>query len=206
MNQVAPSEFEDWTRLEQDLESGIKLVPLTQNHTNALISAFTDDSSSVRIAMPWLDSSLSIEFQISTFIVDVTSGPNSNHYHHWVLIDTDTDEIVGLIGFDVVRFRTVERKSLSRGIHWNLGYWIAPDYRRRGLASDSIDIMINIAAKCGVDVVQLSANPLNVGGIITIRSAVQRHGGINSEFGVELIEDNEGNMVEYEAYWILTGE
>ena len=123
-----------------------------------------------------------------------------------MLIDTDTDEIVGLIGFDVVRFRTFERKSLSRGIHWNLGYWIAPDYRRRGLASDSIDIMINIAAKCGVDVVQLSANPLNVGGIITIRSAVQRHGGINSEFGVELIEDNEGNMVEYEAYWILTGE
>ena len=205
MNQVAPSEFVDWTRLEHDLVSGIKLIPLSPNHTSALISAFSDDSNSVRIAMPWLDSSLSIEFQISTFIVDVTSGPNSNHYHHWVLIEPNTEEIVGLIGFDVVRFRTFERKSLSRGIHWNLGYWIAPNFRRRGLASDSIDVMIKIASKCGVDVVQLSADPNNLGGIITIRSAVERHGGIISEFGIELIEDNLGNMVEYEAYWIITG-
>jgi len=205
LNQVAPSEFVDWTRLEHDLVSGIKLIPLSPNHTSALISAFSDDSNSVRIAMPWLDSSLSIEFQISTFIVDVTSGPNSNHYHHWVLIEPNTEEIVGLIGFDVVRFRTFERKSLSRGIHWNLGYWIAPNFRRRGLASDSIDVMIKIASKCGVDVVQLSADPNNLGGIITIRSAVERHGGIISEFGIELIEDNLGNMVEYEAYWIITG-
>lgn len=202
---MAPSEFVDWTRLEHDLVSGIKLIPLSPNHTSALISAFSDDSNSVRIAMPWLDSSLSIEFQISTFIVDVTSGPNSNHYHHWVLIEPNTEEIVGLIGFDVVRFRTFERKSLSRGIHWNLGYWIAPNFRRRGLASDSIDVMIKIASKCGVDVVQLSADPNNLGGIITIRSAVERHGGIISEFGIELIEDNLGNMVEYEAYWIITG-
>lgn len=203
---MPPSEFVDWTRSEHYLGYGINLVPLSSYHTHGLINAFTNDSNSVRIAMPWLDASLSMEFQIKSFILDVTSGPNSKYYHHWVLVDQNSQEIVGLIGFDVVRFRTVERKSLSRGVHWNLGYWIAPNFRRRGLASKSIDIMISIASKCKVDVVQLSADPENLGGIVTIRSAVQRHGGIISDFGVEMIEENEGNEVPYEAYWILTGE
>ena len=122
------------------------------------------------------------------------------------MVDQNSEEVVGLIGFDVVRFRTVERKSLSRGVHWNLGYWIAPTFRRRGLASKSIDIMIKIASNSNVDVVQLSAAPDNLGGLVTIRSAVQRHEGIISDFGVEMIEENEGNEVPYEAYWILVGE
>ena len=66
--------------------------------------------------------------------------------------------------------------------------------------------MIYIASKSNVDVVQLSAAPDNLGGLITIRSAVERHQGIISDFGVEMIEENEGNIVPYEAYWILTGE
>ena len=122
------------------------------------------------------------------------------------MVDQNSEEVVGLIGFDVVRFRTVERKSLSRGVHWNLGYWIAPTFRRRGLASKSIDIMIMIASNSKVDVVQLSAAPDNLGGLVTIRSAVQRHDGMISDFGVEMIEENEGNEVPYEAYWILVGE
>ena len=203
---MSPSEFIDWTRSEHHLGHGIKLVPLSSNHTDGLINAFTNDSNSVRIAMPWLEASLSMEFQIKSFIVDVTTGPNSIHYHHWVLVNQNSQEIVGLIGFDVVRFRTIERKSLSRGIHWNLGYWIAPNFRRRGLASKSIDIMIAIASKSKVDVVQLSAHPENLGGIVTIRSAVERHGGMISDFGTEMIEEDEGNEVPYEAYWILTGE
>ena len=122
------------------------------------------------------------------------------------MVDQNSEEVVGLIGFDVVRFRTVERKSLSRGVHWNLGYWIAPTFRRRGLASKSIDIMIKIASNSNVDVVQLSAAPDNLGGLVTIRSAVQRHEGIISDFGVEMIEEKKGNEVPYEAYWILVGE
>ncbi len=203
---MSSPEYVDWTSTEHVLDSGIKITPLSHIHADSLVSAFSNDPNSVRIAMPWLDPSLSIDFQIRSFIVDVTSGPNANLYHHWILIEPLRKEIVGLIGFDVVRFRTEERKSLSRGIHWNLGYWIAPNFRRRGLASKSIDVLINIASNCDVDVVQLSADPQNEGGIITIRSAVERHGGIISEFGVELIEENEGNLIPYEAYWILTGE
>ena len=203
---MPPSEFVDWTCSEHHLDDAIKLVPLSTNHTHSLINAFSNDPNSVRVAMPWLDSTLSIEFQIRSFIFDVTSGPNSIHYHHWVLVDQNSEEVVGLIGFDVVRFRTVERKSLSRGVHWNLGYWIAPTFRRRGLASKSIDIMIKIASNSNVDVVQLSAAPDNLGGLVTIRSAVQRHEGIISDFGVEMIQENEGNEVPYEAYWILVGE
>ena len=66
--------------------------------------------------------------------------------------------------------------------------------------------MIAIASKSKVDVVQLSAHPENLGGIVTIRSAVERHGGMISDFGTEMIEEDEGNEVPYEAYWILTGE
>ena len=156
--------------------------------------------------MPWLDSNQPMKTQIAEFVVDVTSGPNSNSYHHWVLVEPEMDLILGIIGFDVVRFRTLDRRRLSRGIHWNLGYWIAPSHRRRGLASESIDIMIAVAKESGVDVVQLSANPQNTGGLITIRSAVERHGGIVSEFGVEMIEESAGEISPYEAYWILTGD
>ena len=196
----------DSTRTEHILESGIILTPLSIDHVASLFSAFSTDKASVHVAMPWLDSTLPMKSQIASFVVDVISGPNSNAYHHWVLVEPDTGQILGIIGFDVVRFRTLERRRLSRGIHWNLGYWIAPSHRRRGLASESIDIMINIAKESGVDIVQLSVNPQNIGGLITIRSAVERHGGIVSGFGVEMIEESEGQEIQYEAYWILTGD
>ena len=195
----------DSTRTEHILESGIILTPLSVDHVTSLFSAFSTDESSVRVAMPWLESSLPMKSQIASFVVDVISGPNSNAYHHWVLVEPEMGFILGIIGFDVIRFRTLERRRLSRGIHWNLGYWIAPSHRRRGLASEAIDIMINIAKESGVDVVQLSVNPHNIAGLITIRSAVKRHGGIVSGFGVEMIEESEGETTQYEAYWILTG-
>ena len=196
----------DSTRLEYTLESGFILTPLSIEHVTPLFSAFSTDESSVHVAMPWLDSSQPMRSQIASFVVDVISGPNSNAYHHWVLVEPENNSVLGIIGFDVVRFRTFERRQLSRGIHWNLGYWIAPSHRRRGLASESIDIMIRVAKESEVDVVQLSANPENIGGIITIRSAVERHGGIVSGFGVEMIEESEGEAYPYEAYWILTGD
>ena len=196
----------DSTRLEYTLESGFILIPLSIEHVTPLFSAFSTDESSVHVAMPWLDSSQPMRSQIASFVVDVISGPNSNAYHHWVLVEPENNSVLGIIGFDVVRFRTFERRQLSRGIHWNLGYWIAPSHRRRGLASESIDIMIRVAKESEVDVVQLSANPENIGGIITIRSAVERHGGIVSGFGVEMIEESEGEAYPYEAYWILTGD
>jgi len=196
----------DSPQSEYLLESGIQLTPLSAYHALPLCSAFSSDEKSVRVAMPWLDSNQPMKTQIAEFVVDVTSGPNSNSYHHWVLVDPEMDLILGIIGFDVVRFRTLDRRRLSRGIHWNLGYWIAPSHRRRGLASESIDIMIAVARESGVDVVQLSANPQNTGGLITIRSAVERHGGIVSEFGVEMIEESAGEISPYEAYWILTGD
>ena len=203
---MPPSPTVDSTRLEYTLESGFILTPLSIEHVTPLFSAFSTDESSVHVAMPWLDSSLPMKSQIASFVVDVISGPNSSSYHHWVLVNPDNNSVLGIIGFDVVRFRTIERRQLSRGIHWNLGYWIAPSHRRRGLASESIDIMIRVAKESEVDVVQLSANPENIGGIITIRSAVERHGGIVSGFGVEMIEESEGEVYPYEAYWILSGD
>lgn len=196
----------DSTQSEYILESGIKLTPLCVDHVMPLFSAFSSDESSVRVAMPWLNSNQPMKTQIASFVIDVLSGPNSDAYHHWVLIEPETKSILGIIGFDVVRFRTLERRRLSRGIHWNLGYWIAPNYRRLGLASESIDKMMKVASECKVDVVQLAANPQNIGGITTIRSAIERHGGISSEFGVEMIEENDGEAIQYEAYWIIIGE
>ncbi len=196
----------DSTQSEYILESGIILTPLSTDHVMPLFTAFSSDESSVRVAMPWLDSNQPMKTQIASFVVDVISGPNSDAYHHWVLIEPKTKSILGIIGFDVVRFRTLERRRLSRGIHWNLGYWISPTHRRLGLASESIDKMIMVASQCKVDVVQLAANPQNIGGITTIRSAIERHGGIPSEFGVEMIDENDGETIQYEAYWIIIGE
>ena len=40
---MPPSEFVDWTRSEHHLDDGIKLIPLSTNHTHGLINAFTND-------------------------------------------------------------------------------------------------------------------------------------------------------------------
>ena len=100
------------------------LDPLKLADVIEVIEMFREDPDSVYRAMPWLEHNKPIGPQIASFIADVSSGPNASHYHHWIIRDNDEFAALGIIGFDVVRFRTPQQQLTSRGIHWNLGYWI----------------------------------------------------------------------------------
>ena len=65
--------------------------------------------------------------------------------------------------------------------------------------------MIDVAKRCEVDVVELMANPCNDGGVRTILSAVERHGGIPSEVERWMVDDD-GSDILYVSHWILTGD
>ena len=169
-----------------------------------IVEMFREDPDSVHRAMPWLSRNEPIGPQIASFIVDVSSGPNASNYHHWLIRENVGGGYLGIIGFDVVRFRTPEQQRTRRGIHWNLGYWIAPEERRHGLATASINAMISVARQCGVDVVELMADPRNEGGVRTILSAVERYDGFPSEVE-RWVTSDDGNDVLYVSYWITTG-
>ena len=181
------------------------LDPLKEVDVVEVVEMFRGDPDSVHRAMPWLNRNESIGPQIASFIVDVSSGPNASNYHHWVIRENDGLGALGIIGFDVVRFKTSQQQKTSRGIHWNLGYWIAPEKRGRGIATISIDVMIDVAKRCEVDVVELMANPCNDGGVRTILSAVERHGGFPSEVERWMVDDD-GSDILYVSHWILTGD
>ena len=179
------------------------LDPLKEVDVVEVVEMFRGDPDSVHRAMPWLNRNESIGPQIASFIVDVSSGPNASNYHHWVIREKYGFAALGIIGFDVVRFRTPQQQKTCRGIHWNLGYWVAPEERGRGVATMSIDAMIAVAKQCEVDVVELMANPHNEGGIRTILSAIDRHGGIPSEIE-RWVTTDDGHDVLYVSHWILT--
>ena len=179
------------------------LDPLKQADVIEVIEMFREDPDSVYRAMPWLERNKPIGPQIASFIADVSSGPNASHYHHWIIRDNDEFAALGIIGFDVVRFRTPQQQLTSRGIHWNLGYWITPEERGRGVATMSIDAMIAVARQCEVDVVELMASPHNEVGVRTILSAVERHGGIKSEVE-RWVASGDGTEILYVSHWILT--
>ena len=180
------------------------LVPLKEVDMMKIVEMFRGDPDSVHRAMPWLSRNEPIGPQIASFIVDVSSGPNASNYHHWLIRENVGGGYLGIIGFDVVRFRTPEQQRTRRGIHWNLGYWIAPEERGHGLATMSINAMISVARQCEVDVVELMADPRNEGGVRTILSAVERHDGFPSEVERWMTSDD-GNDVLYVSYWISTG-
>ena len=67
-----------------------------------------------------------------------------------------------------------------------MGYWIRPGFQRQGIASKSIDGVLNWIGRGGLTSVEIGVNPANIAGVRTAESAVQRWRGHPLENKIEV--------------------
>ena len=127
-------------------------------------------------AMPWLLLDEPIPSQVQDYLGDVQRFGAGGLAYHWAILSSD--EFAGLIALDYT-------PNLIEG-HWNLGYWVRPRCQRKGIASQSIDAVLDWIGRGGLTSVEIGVNPANHAGVRTAESAVRRWQGHSLDAKVEV--------------------
>jgi RimJ/RimL family protein N-acetyltransferase len=172
------------------------LRPVEMSLLDELLVACEESWPEVLQAMPWLELSEALEPQLEEFLTDVERLGRAGMLHHWTIYSRDaTERMQGLIGFD--------RSTKSPDAHWNLGYWVRRSGQRRGLATSSIDRVLQWigGAQGGPVAVELSVDPGNIAGAATVEAACMRWCGRRHPSGDSVV-DVAGEQIPHACYII----
>ena len=153
------------TPIECDVN--LRLLPAGPSHLSDIIEAADESGDEIYQAMPWLVLGEPIPSQVEEYLQDVQRYGAGGLSYHWTLEFSGV--IAGLIALDYTPHLIVG--------HWNLGYWVRPSCQRNGIASQSIDAVLDWIGRGGLTSVEIGVNPANHAGVRTAESAVQRWGG-----------------------------
>jgi len=162
------------TPIECDIN--LRLSPAGPSYLGTLIEAMDESGDDIYQAMPWLELDTPIPPQVEDYLQDVQRYGTGGLSYHWAVLFSG--EFAGLIALDYT-------PNLIAG-HWNLGYWIRPGFQRQGIASKSIDGVLNWIGRGGLTSVEIGVNPANIAGVRTAESAVQRWRGHPLENKIEV--------------------
>lgn len=168
----------------------LRLLPAGPIHLSAIIEAMDESGDEIYQAMPWLELDEPIPFQVEEYLQDVQRYGAGGLSYHWAV--QFSEGLAGLIALDYT-------PNLIQG-HWNLGYWVRPSCQRKGIASQSIDAVLDWIGRGGLTSVEMGVNPTNHAGVRTAESAVQRWQGhaLDSKIEVEVA----GQLVMHDC-WII---
>ena len=169
------------TPIECDIN--LRLSPAGPSYLGTLIEAMDESGDDIYQAMPWLAPDAPIPPQGDDYLQDVQRYGTGGLSYHWAVLFSG--EFAGLIALDYT-------PNLIAG-HWNLGYWIRRSCQQKGLASKSIDAILNWIGRGGLTSVEMAVSPDNIAGLRTVESAARRWNGyplgeqIDAEVGGELV-------------------
>ncbi len=164
-------------------DENLRLVPCHPTHESIIIEAMKENLADIDQAMPWLDVEEPLSPQLKRYLHDVERYGRGGLSYHWTVINSGV--FTGLIALD-------HTSTLIEG-HWNLGYWIRRSSQQKGLASKSIDAILNWIGRGGLTSVEMAVSPDNIAGLRTVESAARRWNGyplgeqIEAEVGGELV-------------------
>lgn len=145
---------------------GVRLRPWTHDDIDAVIAAGRDPFIAEITTVP----AGCDEAQAHEFVDRQIGRPESDQGHARVIADHDTDEAIGHL-FTSLLFVRVGRAEM--------GYWVLPDKRRRGAASEALDLAATwVLANTAVRRVTLHIEPWNAGSIGVARRAGFREDGL----------------------------
>ena len=171
-------------------DTNLRLLPATTKFHSVIIEAINESGNEIFQAMPWLELNEPIPSQVEEYLVDVERYGAGGTSYHWAVIYSG--DFSGLIALDYT-------PHLIMG-HWNLGYWIRPSCQRKGLASQSIDAVLNWIGRGGLTSVEIGVDPSNEAGVRTAISAVRRWQGhrLNEQIEVEVA----GKLIQHHC-WLI---
>ena len=122
--------------------SGFRLRPWAMSDVPALVAAWRDPEMA-----RWLpEETLPFEAkQARAFIDDAATHLSTGKSVALAIADESTDQAVGSVTFHVWAPR-----------HWSLGYWVAADQRRRGLATEAVTKLSRWAFAANPNLARLS--------------------------------------------------
>ena len=168
----------------------LRLIPAGPVHLSDIIEAMDESGNEIYQAMPWLELDEPIPSQVEDYLQDVQRYGAGGLSYHWAVEFSGV--LAGLIALDYT-------PHLIEG-HWNLGYWVRPSCQRKGIASQSIDAVLDWIGRGGLTSVEMGVNPTNHAGVRTAESAVQRWHGhpLDTKIEVEVA----GQLVMHDC-WLI---
>ena len=127
-----------------------------------------------------------------TFVRNATQEIRSGTAAHLVIADATTDRLLGACGLIIDRVRRAGE----------VGYWVAPEMRRRGAASGAVRLLTQWAHQdLGLLRVQLMADQRNVAS-----QAVAATCGYEREGILRSYEDRLGHRVDFVMFSCIAGQ
>ena len=148
-------------------DDNLRLTPVSIIHQKQILDGITVSGNEAFQAMPWLERNNPIPSQLNEYLSDVSKYGAGGLSYHWAVCFHE--QFAGLIALDYT-------PNLTQG-HWNLGYWIQTPMQRRGIASRSIDSVLDWIGRGGLTSVEIHVSPDNIAGIHTAESAIRRWNG-----------------------------
>ena len=173
-----------------ECDNNLRLLPAGPLYLSEIIEAVDESGDEIYQAMPWLELEEPIPSQVEEYLQDVQRYGAGGLSYHWTLEFSGV--IAGLIALDYTPHLIVG--------HWNLGYWVRPSCQRKGIASRSIDVVLDWIGRGGLTSVEMGVNPANHAGVRTAESAVQRWQGHHLDAKVEV--EVAGQPVMHDC-WII---
>ena len=168
------------------------LRPANKAILTNVIDAFNEDRDSALAALPWIDISKDINRQLSDMLFDIETASDADRLHFWSIHD-NTGRFAGMVGVgDELQFSNS---------HYNLGYWVTPSFRNRGIATQSVNSVLSWLESRGSHYrIEVAVHPHNKAGLATAEKVCLNWDGQTLEtfVGVELF----GRTIPHKVYLI----
>ena len=168
------------------------LRPANKAILTNVIDAFNEDRDSALAALPWIDISKDINRQLSDMLFDIETASDADRLHFWSIHD-NTGRFAGMVGVgDELQFSNS---------HYNLGYWVTPSFRNRGIATQSVNSVLSWLESRGAHYrIEVAVHPHNKAGLATAEKVCLNWDGqtLESFVGVEL----SGRTIPHKVYLI----
>jgi RimJ/RimL family protein N-acetyltransferase len=172
-----------------DLSDGVVRLRVPERRDEEPIYAACQDADIIRFTrVPYPYSRMHAQAFVRNSAQEIRAGTAA----HLVIADDRTDEMLGACGLTIDRIRR----------SGEVGYWVAPASRRRGVASRAVRLLTGWAhGDLGLLRVQLMADARN-----TASQAVARTCGFQREGVLRSYEDRLGDRIDYVMFSLLPGE
>ena len=168
------------------------LRPANKAILSSVIEAFNEDPDSALSALPWIDMRKDINHQLSDMLFDIETASDEDRLHFWSIHD-NAGAFAGMVGVgDELQFASS---------HYNLGYWVKPSFRNKGIAIRSVDSILSwLEGRGGNFRIEVAVHPHNDAGLATAEKICLNWNGQTLEdfVGVELF----GRTIPHKVYLI----
>lgn len=189
------------TRATPSLRLGKEFIlrPVHRRLLKSVVEAYHEDPEGVKTALPWLKTEEDISMQMSDFLFELEIHSNSGRIHFWSVHEKNSeDNFVGMVGLG--------DELVLKDTDWNLGYWVIPKYRRKGIAIRAVNEILEWLKSKGDELlIEITVHPHNVAGLSTCNAICKKWNGMPVSQELHPVEIENRTVMHHVHIIPLTG-